>query len=178
MCRFFSQPLFFFPPCLALDFFWVRVPSIVLIFPTLSVNISWHLCCTITSTTKKKKIPAFISFIETNLSFENIIANVWNNSWEFPQSCLYLKYFSKTYVHVCLSICCIFLYQKLLINIYINVSCKKITHFSVLQICLEKIILFSFEHVSYWQKEGKICLTSVDLGAHIRGQHTPLSDLI
>lgn len=96
--------------------------------------------------------------METNLSFENVIANVWNNSREFLQSCLYLKYFSKTYVHVCLSICCIFLYQKLLINIYINISCKKISHFAAQQICLEKIILFPFEHVNSWQKDNKIYL--------------------
>lgn len=126
------------------------------LFSHLSINISWHLCCTITST--KENFLAFISFIETNLSFENIIANVWNNSWEFPQSCLYLKYFSETYVHVYLSICHIFLYRKLWINIYVNISCKKINYFSVLQICLEKIFSLPFEHVNYWQMDDKIYL--------------------
>lgn len=126
------------------------------LFSQLSINISWHLCCTITST--KENFLAFISFIETNLSFENIIANVWNNSWEFPQSCLYLKYFSETYVHVYLSICHIFLYRKLWINIYINISCKKINYFSVLQICLEKIFSLPFEHVNYWQMDDEIYL--------------------
>ena len=107
---------------------------------------------------KEKKVPAFISFIETNLSFENVIANVWNKRWEFPQSCLYLKYFSKTYVYVCLSICYIFLYQKLLINIYINRACRDISHFSRRQICLEKITLLPFEHVYYWLEDSKVYL--------------------
>ena len=61
-------------------------------------------------------------------------------------------------MYVCLSICCIFLYQKLLINIYINRACRDISHFSRRQICLEKITLLAFEHVYYWQEDSKVYL--------------------
>lgn len=67
-------------------------------------------------------------------------------------------------MHVCLSISCSVLYQKLWINICINISGKKLLPFSVLQICLEKVILVSFEQSNVGRRMTKfISLTSVEL---------------
>lgn len=93
--------------------------------------------------------------METNLPSETVIANVWDQSWEFLQSCLCLKSFFQWHICVCLGRCCVFLYQELLMNAYINTSCKKINHHPspVLQVVLEKLIPSLLKHASAcrWQ---------------------------
>lgn len=62
--------------------------------------------------------------------------------------------------HMCvyLGLCCVFLYQELLINTYINISCKKINHHPspALQMVLEKLVRSPLKYASACRRQSSL----------------------